>query len=187
MKTEKIQQKLKEHYKKCKYIRLTRKKGGFEGISAGFILGKSDDFILLQESDEFRVLGYQIIPINTIKHVRYNHFDKAYEKILKQEGLLKKVQLKYKIDLTDWRSICKRIKKTGLTVISECEHPTIRSFCIGELKRVNKKSISIRYFDAAGIYDQENTINKFKDITKLSFDDHYANVFSKYTNKKTPA
>ncbi|WP_412984890.1 hypothetical protein [Pontimicrobium sp. IMCC45349] len=180
MKKEKIIEKLEKHCAEKLYVRLTRKKGKFEGISTGFILEKSNDFILLQESDEFRILGYQVIPVNTIKHVRYNKNDKTYEQILKNENLMTFVKAKYKIDLTDWNSITNDIKKTGLTIISECEHPELNYFCIGQLKRVNKKSISIRYFNAQGILDKENTKHKFGDITKLSFDDHYANVFSKY-------
>lgn len=185
MKKKRILRKLEKHFAEKRYVRLTRRKGDFEGVSTGFIFGKSKDFILIQETDEFRMLGYQIFPIETIKHVRYNKNDKTYERILKEENLLADAGLKYKIDFTDWKSICKDIKKTGLTIISECEHPKIQSFCIGDLKRINKKSISIRYFNAQGIYDKGNTINKFKNITKLSFDDHYANVFSKYVKKKS--
>ncbi len=81
MKKEKVKEKLEKHYSEKLYARLTRKKGDFEGITTGFILDKSSDFILLQETDEFRILGYQIIPIQTIKHVRYNKNDKTYERI----------------------------------------------------------------------------------------------------------
>lgn len=181
MKKEKIVEKLNKYCKAKNYIRLTRNEGD---ITCGILLKKSNDFILLRESDEFRLLSYLVIPIATIKHVRYNKFDKTYERILKKEGLLDNLKSKYKIDLTNWKSICKDIKKTGLPIISECEHPDINSFCIGELKRVNKKSISIRYFDAEGFINKENTINEFVDITKISFDDHYANVFSKYLTKR---
>lgn len=183
MKKDKIFEKLTKHHSKKQYVRLTRKIGYLEKISTGFILDLSDDFILLQEVYDFIILGYQIIPIKTIKHIRYNKNDKTYERILKEEGLLQKVRQKYKIDLTSWKTICEDIKKTGLTVISECEHPKIDSFCIGEIRRVNKKSLSIRYFNAQGILDKQNTKNKFEDITILSFDDHYANVFSKYVKK----
>ena len=72
------------------------------------------------------------------------------------------------------------IKNTNLTIISECEHPKLNSFCIGILKQIKRKSILIRYFNAQGVLDKENTKHKFKNITKLSFDDRYANVFSKY-------
>lgn len=181
MKREKVLIKLEIHTKERLYARLTRKKGKFEGISTGFIIDKSKNFILLQETDEFRILGYQIIPIKSIIHVRYNKNDQTYERILKEEGLLNDVRLKHKIDLTDWNSIAKNIMKTNLPIISECEHPKHKYFCIGFLKKVNRKSISIRYFNAQGVLDNENTKHKFKNITKLSFDDHYANVFSKYT------
>ncbi|NQX80484.1 MAG: hypothetical protein HRT66_00605 [Flavobacteriaceae bacterium] len=180
MKKEKIILKLEKHCTEKIYVRLTRSKGSFEAISTGFILDKSIDFILFQETDEFRILGYQIIPIDTIKHVRYNKNDKTVEKILKGEGLFSDVKIKYKIDLTDWKSIMNGIKNTNLTIISECEHPKLNSFCIGILKQIKRKSILIRYFNAQGVLDKENTKHKFKNITKLSFDDRYANVFSKY-------
>lgn len=184
MKKKEVFRKLENHYQKKRYSRLTRKRGGFKEISTGFVLGISESFILLQETDDFRILGYQVFPIDTIKNIRYNNYDKTYERILDKEGLLDKVDLKHKIDLTDWLSLCKSIKRTGLTVISECEHPDIQSFCIGDLKKINKKSIEIRYFNAEGIYDDENTSNRFKNITKLSFDDRYANVFSKHAKKR---
>ncbi len=184
MKKKEVFRKLEKHYQKKRYSRLTRKRGGFKEIATGFILGMSKNFILIQETDDFRILGYQVFPIDTIKHVRYNEYDKTYERILDKEGLLEKVHLKYDIDLTDWHSLCKSIKQTCLTVISECEHPDIQSFCIGDLKKINKKSIEIRYFNAEGIYDDQNTPNRFKNITKLSFDDRYANVFSKYAKRR---
>ena len=180
---KKIIEKLTKHHTEKLYTRLTRKFGSLEKISSGFIVDKSDDFILLQETDDFRILGYQIIPIKTIKHVRYNENDKTYERILREEGLLSEVKSKYSIDLTDWNTLCNDIKQTGLTIISECEHPKYDYFCIGELISVNKKSISIRYFDAAGKLDKENTKHSFNKITKISFDDHYANIFSKYVTE----
>ena len=114
MKKEKVIEKLDKHCSEKLYVRLTRKKGSFEGISTGFILDKSPDFILLQETDEFRGLGYQVIPIQTIKHVRYNKNDKTIHRILKEEGLISEIKAKYKVDLTDWNSIVKDIKATAM-------------------------------------------------------------------------
>ena len=100
MKKIKIRKAIEKHTSKENYVRLTRKKGGFRGITTGFILKMSSDFILIQETDEFRILGYQIIPIKTIKHVRRNKNDKTYENILFQEGLINQVGIKHKIDLS---------------------------------------------------------------------------------------
>lgn len=184
MKKQKIFKRIEKHYNKKRYVQLTRKKGLFEEVSCGFIIGNSKDFILFQETDDFRILGYQILPIDTIIHVRYNKNDKTLQRIIKEEGLLVDVKVKYKIDLTNWSSIANDVKKTKLTVISECEHPKLNYFCIGQIKRINKKSISIRYFNAQGILNKENTKHKFENITKLSFDERYANVFSKYLSEQ---
>ena len=180
MKKHKIRKLLEKNQNEKIYTRLTRKIKYLEKISTGFILNISEKFILLQETDEFRILGYQIIPIKTVSHVRYNENDKTYEGILKEEGLLEQVKLKYKVDISNWASIAEDLKKIEVCVISECEHPKIQSFCIGRIKKVNTKSISIHYFNAQGILDEKYTKNKFKNITKLSFNDHYANIFSKY-------
>ena len=180
MKKKKIKKLLQFHYENKLYARLTRKIKYLEKISTGFILDISDNFILLQESDEFRILGYQIIPIRTINHVRYNENDKTYERILNEEGLLGQVKLKHKVDISNWKLISEDLYNLGICVISECEHPKIQSFCIGKIEKVNKKYISIHYFNAQGILDEKYTKNNFKDITKLSFEDHYANIFFKY-------
>jgi hypothetical protein len=180
MKKRTIQKQLKKHLSHKRYVRLTRTIGNESHISTGILLSKSKDFILIQETNNFKVLGYQIFPIQTISHVRYIDYDKTIERILKSEGQYAKAKLKYNINLKNWKTICNDIQNTGLPIISECEHPNIESFCIGKLMTVNKKSISIKYFNANGIYDKKNTKNHFKNITRLSINDRYADVFSKY-------
>ncbi len=179
-----IPEKLKKHYSEKLYTKLTRVFGDSEESSCGYILNVSSELILFRESDDFKLLAYQIIPIDSIAKVRYNKSDKTYQRIMLSEGLVDQLELKYTIDITNWKTACKDVKKTKLTIISECEHPELEFFCIGELKRVNEKSISIRYFDSTGLLDTTNTIHDYEDITKLSFDDHYANVFSKYVREK---
>ena len=160
---------------------LIRKSGDFQENTTGYILAFSKDFIVLQETNNFRIDGYLIIPVKTIKSIRRNKFEKTIQKIHHKEGLYSRVGIKHKIDLTSWNSVCKSIKKTKLCVISECENPKQEYFCIGNIKRVNKKSLSIQYFDGTGKLDSFNTKHYFKEITKLAFDDIYANTFTKYT------
>ena len=51
MKQKAILKKLEYHFQRKKLVRLTRKKGDFLNVKTGFIVDKSDDFILLLESD----------------------------------------------------------------------------------------------------------------------------------------
>ena len=180
MKKSKVKSKLEKHLRDKTYTRLTRKAGMNEHISTGYILGMSDELVLIQETDDFRAEGYQLFPLSSIKHVRYNKFDKTAHRILTNEGIKDTIGLKYDVDLSSWKTAAEDLMKTELCVISECEHEDQEYFCIGQIKEVGNKSLSIQYFNPEGILDEFNTKHKFKHITKLSFDDQYANVFFKY-------
>ncbi len=147
-------------------------------IIHGYILGCSDDLIIVQEVDDFIVLGYIIIPKKSIKSIRYNACDKTYDNILKAEKQFEKVHLKYEIDLTNWKTTFQSVKSTGLNLTIECEKREL--FLIGILGNIKKENVYIRYFDATGILDDMDTLVFYKEITKINFDDRYVNTFSKY-------
>lgn len=172
--------KIERQHSNKRYSKIIRKKGAFEGVSCGYIIDYSSKFILLQETDDFNILGFQVIPIKTIKKVRYNRYDKKYESILVAEGIDKNVQFDVKLDLTSWQSVCNELKESGFTVMAECEHLKLEYFCIGEIDKIRIKSVSIFNFSADGLLDDEPWKLKYSDITKLTFDDRYANIFSKY-------
>ena len=68
----------------------------------------------------------------------------------------------------------------GVWVRGECEREESDAFLIGQIVRVNKKSVTLRGFDALGRWDEENTRVSYGDITLVTFDDEYITVFSKY-------
>ena len=146
----------------------------------GYIIDLNDDYILLQETDDFEVCGYLIIPINTISKVRFNNNDKYYDKIMHWEKLTDKIIKKYNINLSNWESIFKSIKKLNLNVIIENEDPNDCSFDIGPITKVSKEAVYIRYFNAQGFLDIEPTKIIWSYITIVKFDDRYINTFSKY-------
>ncbi len=172
-----------EHFLNKQFVRITREKGDFKETSNGYIVGYAPEFILLQECSDFELGGYSIIPRATITKIRYNKYDKFYDKIMRKEKVLKKVGKKWKIDLKSWNSIFKSIQNTKLNAIIECEEPEKDYFYIGAIKDVKKKSVSILPFDAQGNWEKAATKQPYEAITKVTFDDRYVNVFSKYLAK----
>lgn len=176
-----ILEKIAFHYNNKKFARITRQVSeDFSEISRGYIVGYSNDFVILQETDDFRVYGYNVLPLSQIMDVRYNNCDKYYDKIMRWEKETDKIMLKHNINLKDWVSVFTSIKGAGLNVIVECEAPSINTFTIGPLKKVLKNAVQILYFDPLGFSDSKPTNIKFSDITKVMFDDRYINIFSKY-------
>lgn len=177
-----ISKKIIFHYKNKRFTRITRQVAeDCTEISRGYIVAYSKDFIILQETDDFRAFSYLVLPISHIVDIRNNSSDIYYDKIMKWEKETDNISLSHKIDLSNWQTIFKSIKNSGLNVIVECENPSIDTFTIGPIVRATKKSVYILYFSPTGFFDEKPTPIDYISITKAVFDDRYINILSKYT------
>ncbi len=180
-----MKDKIKDFYDNQKFARITRKVAeDCDEISRGYIVDFSNDFVVIQECDDFRLLGFNIFPLNDFKEIRFNNNDKYYDKIMSFENEKKNIGIKTKVDLTDWKSVFYSLKKNKKNVIVECENPKIGSFTIGPIKRITDNNVFIQYFNAAGFLEDKPTKIEFDNITKIMFDDRYIDVFSKYTRER---
>ncbi|MBE9600743.1 hypothetical protein [Pedobacter sp. MC2016-24] len=146
----------------------------------GYIVDFNEDFVVLQEIDDFNLNGYRIFATSTISKIRYNDYDMYYNDIMEWEGITDKVIYPHSIDLTNWNTIFQSVKALGLNAIIENEKPGKEIFAIGPIIKVTDKSVSINSFDPTGLLDKELTKFKWKDITIMQLDNRYINVFSKY-------
>ncbi len=169
---------------KQKYVRLTRVRGDFQDTDRGYILDYSTDFILLQMTNDFALNGYCIFPLDTVKDVRTNKNDKFYDRVMNLEKLKDQIGIPFNVDLTSWKTIFQTLKKTKLTVTTECEEPHLDYFCIGTLQKVGTNKVSALYFSADGIADEIPTTTEYDNITKISFGDRYSNILTKYVKSK---
>lgn len=153
--------------------------------SNGYILAKSSDFILMRQMLDFQLHGYCVFPISAVEHIRYNNFDRYFHKIVQWENLFEEAVNSPLIDLSNWYSVFRSIKKLTEFVIIENENPADETFDIGRIEKITQKAISIRYFDAKGLYDDElTTIPYDNNITIVQFDSPYINTFSKYLRER---
>src|ERR1700744_3723799 len=137
-----IVEKIKYHLENKKYAKLFRTVGkNSVQTSSGYIVSYNGDFIILQESNDFRLLGYNILPVKQLKKVRFNKWDKYYDKIMGWEGETDGVGINYTVDLTDWQSVFKSIRSQNLNVIIECEAPKLNTFTIGPIVKITKKKV----------------------------------------------
>jgi hypothetical protein len=176
-----LKEKIKSHFNTKKYCQIKRKVGENKFLnSVGYIIDFSKNFIVMQEVNDFRVLGYYIFPISTIVDVRYNNMDKYFNKILIWEKQVDIVKNKYPLNLTNWTTIFKSIKKAGFNVIVECEAPDDDDFIIGPITKITKSAVSIHFISTNGYLFTDPTRVTYDRITVARFDDTYTNVLSKY-------
>ena len=81
------------------------------------------------------------------------------------------------IDISSWHSLLTNLKKMGEFVTIENEET--EDFLIGSIRRVNKKSVTINYFDGTGKWLELENI-AFDDITCVGFRSRYISIHRKY-------
>ena len=187
-KREKIVAKIKEHSEQHLYARITRfsdKKNKDTEVVRGYIVDYSETFILLKIEEDFLFFGYEVIPVKYIKDIRYNENDQYVDYINKSEYPKEEFELdkNLKIDLSDWVTLFQSLKNAEKVIISECEKRKHNYFAIGSIHHADDEFVYINYLDAQGRLDKEPVDHKFKWITKVTFDDNYSKVFSKYTRE----
>lgn len=171
--------------KKCVKVKRQVGTDGFKH-TRGYILKNSKQLVLLEETDDFEALGYLVFPLSSLVSVRFNNNDRYYDKIMRWEGEIDKIRDRHNVDITDWPSLFRSVRKSGFCVIIECEDPDDETFDIGPITRVTKTAVYVRYFNAKGFLEEEPTRIPWNKITLVRFDDRYANVFSKYLRKRKP-
>lgn len=165
---------LKSYIENQEFIKVEREFEGEDSHVSGFMLNFSQSFIFMQKEEDFRLDGYAIVPKDRFDSIRNNKFDKAHKKILKKEGITKRdYGIKNEIDLSNWKAVFKTLKKYNYHVIVECEDLDEPTFLIGPIKRINKKSVVIHYYDATGLLDQKPSKVNYEDITIVRFDERY--------------
>ncbi|MCZ4409474.1 hypothetical protein O3Q51_11685 [Cryomorphaceae bacterium 1068] len=156
----------------------------FEGEDLGiygFLLGASSQLLFVQVDYDFQLDGYAIIPAFTVSKLRCNKTDRFHKEVLKKEGIFERdYGCDSSIDLTDWPSVFKSLKAIGHIVSIEDEEAEETDFVIGRIVRVNKKSVSIQYFDGLGQLDSETTRVYYENITIVNFNTRYIRTYSKY-------
>lgn len=147
----------------------------------GLISGISKRFMHIVEDDGFRFNGEIIISMDHFDSIRCCDFDKTTKRILKAEKQLTNSKPKRtRIDLSTWNSVFVDLKNSDTHVIIECEDLKKPTFEIGPIEKINKKSVLVRNYDANGQLDKKPTKIKFKNITKVKFNDEYSKTFRKY-------
>ncbi len=175
------EQQLNDHIANQDLIRIDRSFTEGDASMGGFLVKQSDEFLLLQREDEFRLNGFAIMLKDDVEEIRHSKYEHAQQNILEKEGVLDSdLGIDFDLDLSSWQTIFRDLKEQDYHVIAECEDLDEPSFNIGPIREVHSDRVSIHFFDATGLYEKEPTSIDYDDITTLQFGDRYTTVFRKY-------
>lgn len=144
-----------------------------------FPLIMDDSLFLSAEEDDFILDGYTIRRFRDISKAEIK-FDKCIE-ILRKEGVVGSIVMP-NINISNWESAFFDLKRLNKYVIVEKEDLDDENteFVIGKIEKIYKTCVYIRHFDADGIWQDESWRIPYAEITSVTFDSRYVNMFSKY-------
>jgi len=145
-------------------------------------LKASDKLFLAINEDDFLFDGFRISRFRDVKEMRIKN-DK-YDEIIQSEGLLNNVYIP-EIDLENWKTVFDGLKNINKNIIVEYETAEGKDdkFTIGKIKQVYRGCLYMYYFDADGIWETEPYRIPFSEVTSVTFDSRYINVFTNYISQ----
>ncbi len=146
----------------------------------GFVLKTSANLTLIARDYDFSIDGYKVIRNDDIAAFKPTPSTRYCTRLMEKEGLTLDTEIASHIDITAWSTVLLDLKRMDEFVIVENEEEG--DFLIGPIRRVNKKSVSINYFDCRGRWAGPRTI-RYEDITSVTFRSRYINIHRKYIKK----
>lgn len=146
----------------------------------GFILGFSDELLLIQYVYDFRLDGLMVLRTADITAIKCGATDEFQKDLLITEQLFREVDFDSSFDLRDWRSILTQFSGRYRLIILEDEQPGDGLFLIGEIQKIAKNNAWLRHFSGAGNWDREPTKLPFSRITSCQVGTNYLNVYQRH-------
>ncbi len=139
----------------------------------------SDKLFLSAEEDDFILNGYHIRRFKDVTKAKIKK-DMCVE-ILKKEGVINSLTAP-DIDISNWETVFSSLQKRMKNIIVEKEDRDDDKceFVIGRIEKIYRNFVYVLHFDADGIWQTEPYRIPYKEITSVTFDSRYVNIFSKY-------
>jgi hypothetical protein len=146
----------------------------------GFVLGYSEELVLVQTITDFRNDGFCLVRRSDVTDLRCQEFEVHYQQILEKEGVVPLEGPGFDLDLSSVTGALASLRVAGEWVIIEREIPGDDYFLIGPLVRVGARTASVHHFDALGQFESTPTLVRLETLTKVVFGSDYLRVWKRH-------
>ena len=150
----------------------------------GFPVAVGEELLLLQETWDFYLIGYKVVPLSNVDSVRCGAYERTFRNIFAAEGLLDRVGVTRPVPLDDLPSLFRALASPGRYVAIEYKPRELDDgediFLLGEIAGVNAQAVSLRHFDADAVWEPEPATIKHENVLAVAFDSDYINVWTRY-------
>jgi hypothetical protein len=150
----------------------------------GYLLEASDTLGLIHCFHDFMPDGFAVFRIGDISTIRSGKYERHWDRMLKEEGLLSALAMPPAVDLASMRSAIESISARYKGMIIECEgaEEDCEDFYIGSMLSINDYQVCFEHFDGLGNWEDTPSSVPLGDISLILFDTPYIQTFWKYVS-----
>ncbi|MCE3603904.1 hypothetical protein LXA47_09845 [Massilia sp. P8910] len=170
---------LAQHQQQRNLVSISR--SGIDAHSMeAFVLGVSEELVLLQYVYDFHLDGLMILRIADLTVVECSETCKFQRELLVQDGLLEQVPFDSLFDLRNWHTVLTQLANAYPLMILECEKLEEPDFVIGRVDQVTPEEIDFDYFSGTGRWGESLTTLALADITSCQVETSYIKAYQRY-------
>ena len=143
------------HYQQQRALVSRRRDGVDENSIQGFVLGVSDELVMLQYVYDFKLDGLMVLRTVDISELDRSKTDEFQEGLLQVEGLLQAVPFDYSIDLSTWPTAIAGLAEDYPLLIVERELLDEPDLAIGRVLEIGAEEVHLKYFTGAANWLEE--------------------------------
>ena len=146
------------------------------------LLKASEKLFLAINEDDFIFDGFRISRFRDVKELRIK--DDKCDDIIRSEGLLDDFTAP-EINVDNWQTVFEDLKELGNNIMIRYETPEGKDddITLGKIDRVCKNWLYLYVFDADGIWEEEPYRIPYTEVTSVTFESRYINIFTKYISE----
>jgi len=145
-------------------------------------LKASEKLFLAINEDDFIFDGFRISRFRDVKELRIK--DDKCDDIIRSERLLDDFTAP-EINVDNWQTVFEDLKELGNNIMIRYETPEGKDddITLGKIDRVCKNWLYLYVFDADGIWEEEPYRIPYTEVTSVTFESRYINIFTKYISE----
>lgn len=163
-----------------RYVSLVRDPSLGRPPLGGVIEAVGESLVLVQEVRDFHRRGFVVVRRADVVEVAEGEVERLFSQMIDAEGVRGELVTAPALDLDDWSSCLRDVRRASGAVVLECEALDPPAFYLGRLTAVTRESASMRYITVEGVLEREVMEVPLDDVTLVSFDDRYSRFFGRH-------
>lgn len=169
-------------YQKSRHLVRVRRQGPGRDYTDGFVLGLSDELVVMASVIDFQADGLEIFPLDRVTKIESSARDVFWQTILEREGTVPAGGVPPRLQIGDYRALLGALVKWGRAIgVSYLdEDGETDYYAAGVAREAGETELGLHYFSSSGVWDDELTVIRYDRILRVDVDRPYVNTFERH-------